>query len=123
MQAEQFPTSLLVIADSNFVNICADADAYVNKLKDNLAKRRSNGVSLVTVPGKYGISNIDKTIPELDVDDKNKTSFVQTLENASLLFDELIVVSIADSDNYIVGAKEVMTSLNKCFTHYRYVRR
>lgn len=123
MQAEQFPTSLLVIADSNFVNICSDASAYVNKLKENLAKRRANGVSLVTVPGKYGIANIDSSIPELDVDDKNKTSFVQTLENVSLLFDEMIVVSVADNDNYIVGAKETMTSLNKCFTHYRYARK
>ena len=118
------PTSILVIADSNFINLCQDPEQYLDKLKTVVGSRKEEGVVLYTVPGKYGIHNLDKNVAELpNVQDKNKTVFMQTLENSNLMFDELLIVSIAEEDNYINGAKEVMTSLNKSFTHYRYQRK
>lgn len=89
-----------------------------------MGQRNEAGAVLYTVPGKYGISNLSNEIPALpDIQDKNKTVFMQTLENSNLMFDEMIIVSIAEEDNYIKGAQEVMTSLNKSFTHYRYPRK
>lgn len=118
------PTTLLVIADSNFANLCKDPDNYLEKLKTVVNEHRDQEVVLYTVPGKYGISSLDKDIQTVPgVTDKNKTVFMQTLENNAVLYDELIVISIANEDNYINGAKEVMTQLNKSITHYRYNRK
>lgn len=117
------PTSLLVIADSNFVNICQNPDEYFEKLKTVVGKHAENGVVLYTVPGKYGINSLDKEIEAIPVVDRNKTVFMQTLENSASMYDELLIVSIAEEDNFINGAIEVMTNLNKSITHYRYNRK
>lgn len=118
------PVSLLVIADSNFINICNDPNAYLEKLKNVVEQKRGKeNVVLYTVPGKYGISSLDKEMDNIPVQDKNKTVFMQTLENMANMFDELLIVSIAEEDIFIKGAKEVMTTLNKSFTHYRYARK
>ena len=48
---------------------------------------------------------------------------MQTLENNAPFIDELLILSVAPEDNYINAAREVMTQLNKSFTHYRYDRK
>ncbi|EJI5696459.1 hypothetical protein NFI00_000162 [Salmonella enterica] len=89
-----------------------------------MGKRAENGVVLYTVPGKYGIHNVDNEIAAIPtVQDKNKTVFMQTLENSAGMYDELLIVSISEEDNFINAAKEVMTTLNKSITHYRYNRK
>mgnify|MGYP000959189736 CR=1 FL=1 len=125
MLAEQTiqPVSMLVIADSNFINLCKNPDEYMTRLKEALKKRREQGVDLYTVSGRYGLGNIDKELITIDVQDKNKTIFMQTLENNAPFFDELLILSVAPEDNYINAAREVMTQLNKSFTHYRYDRK
>lgn len=125
MLAEQIiqPVSMLVIADSNFINLCKNPDEYMTRLKEALKKRREQGVDLYTVSGRYGLGNVDKDLVTIDVQDKNKTIFMQTLENNAPFFDELLILSVAPEDNYINAAREVMTQLNKSFTHYRYDRK
>ena len=121
---EEIPTSLLVIVDSNFINLCKDAKAYIERLKLVTQNRFGNKpINLYTVSGRYGINHIDETVISIEVNDKNKTVFTQTLENASLMFDELIVVSVVTGDSYIDGAKEIVSTLNKSCTHYRYERK
>lgn len=115
-------TVILVVADSNFINLCKDPFVYVKLLKDRVAQVHENSV-IHTISGKYGIANIDPTIPVVDINDRNKTLFSQTLENSSMFFDELMAISTVDKDPYIESAKEVVTTANKTFTHYRYPRK
>lgn len=114
---------ILVVADSNFVNLCKDPVEYVNLLKERVVTNRKGDALLYTVTGKYGISNIDKSIPTLDVEDRNKTLFSQTLENSTMLFDELMVISVNENDPFILAAKEVVTTASKTSTHYKYPRK
>lgn len=116
-------TVILVLADSNFANLCDDAKAYIKLFKERVLAARSGDALLYTVTGKYGINGIDSSIPTLDVNDRNKTAFSQALENSTMLFDELMVISINENDPYIVAAKEVVTTASKNSTQYRYKRK
>lgn len=116
-------TIILVVADSNFINLCREPHVYVQTLKAKVAEMHKGTAVIHTVSGKYGIGNIDASIPMVDVNDRNKTLFSQTLENASMFFDELMAISTVDKDPYIESAREVVTSGNKTFTHYRYPRK
>lgn len=122
-EATPIASIILVVADSNFANLCKDPVEYVSLLKERVLAKRQGDAMLYTVTGKYGISNIDKTIPTLDVEDRNKTLFSQTLENSTMLFDELMVISIHENDPYILAAKEVVTTASKTSTHYKYERK
>lgn len=113
---------ILVVADSNFINLCQEPHEYVKRLKSKVAEIHNNAV-LHTVSGKYGISHIDESVPVVEINDRNKTLFSQTLENASMLFDELMIISISINEPFIESAKEVVTSSGKTFTHYRYQRK
>jgi len=114
---------ILVLADSNFLNLCKDPVEYVQLLKERVAAMREDPTTLYTVTGKYGIHSVDASVPVLEINDRNKTLFSQTLENSTMLFDELIVISINDSDPFILAAKEVVTNVNKTSTLYRYPRK
>lgn len=116
-------TIILVVADSNFINLCKDPHGYVQLLKTRVSTLFDNNACIYTVSGKYGIANIDDTIPVIDVNDRNKTLFSQTLENSSMFFDQLMAISTVERDPYIESAKEVMTTANKTFTQYGYPRK
>lgn len=123
MDALAFPNIILVLADSNFSNLCENPTNYVKLLKERVVTAREGDAALYTVTGKYGISHIDETIPTLDINDRNKTLFSQTLENSTMLFDELMIISVVENDPYILAAKEVVTTASKTSTHYRYPRK
>jgi len=122
-EATPIASIILVVADSNFANLCKDPVEYISLLKERVLTKRQGDAMLYTVTGKYGISNIDNTIPTLDVEDRNKTLFSQTLENSTMLFDELMVISVHENDPYILAAKEVVTTASKTSTHYKYPRK
>lgn len=113
---------ILVVADSNFANLCKDPDEYVKRLRTVLADRSSNSV-IMTVSGRYGISSVDAQVKVLTVDDKNKTVFGQTLENIAGMFDELLAVTNTVSDPFILAAKEVLGNANKTITTFGYQRK
>lgn len=114
--------TVLVIVDTNFNNLCKDPQEYVSRLKVIFGKR-GNNTRLVTVSGRYGLGAVDKSLSAISVDDKNKTLFGQTLENISMVFDELLIITINPSDPYLLAAKEVVTNSNKTITQYAYSRR
>ena len=120
---ERSSSVILVVADSNFINLCDDPAKYISKLRDVMASRPFTPGTLFTVSGRYGLSNIDPTIPVIDIDDKNKTVFGQTLENSFMMFDELLSVSVAGNDPFLCMAREVATSNSKSFTQYGYPAR
>jgi hypothetical protein len=122
MDLAQPSSIVLILADSNFINVCVDPNAYVGRLKDLLAKRADNA-KVYTVSGRYGLSQVDQSIPIIQVDDRNKTIFSQTLENSAMIFDEMITVSIVPTDPFMTVAREVLTKVNKTITQYRYQRK
>lgn len=113
---------ILVVVDSNFVNLCKDPEEYVTRLRKVLSERQKE-IVIMTVTGRYGISSIDSSISAIPVDDKNKTVFGNTLENLAGMFDELITVSNTVSDPYILIAKEVSGNAQKTVTNFGYQRR
>ena len=126
MEAIQTPSVVLVLADSNFMNLCKDPVDYITRLRNVLAaraERMSTVFSMFTVSGKFGLSNLDRSLNVIDIDDKNKTAFGQTLENASMLFEELVVISNTPDDPYMSMVREVGTSTSKILTQYKYERK
>ena len=113
---------ILVVADSNFANLCKDPDEYVKRLRTVLGERSSNTV-IMTVSGRYGISSVDSQVKVLTIDDKNKTVFGQTLENVAGMFDELLAVTNTVSDPFILAAKEVLGNAQKTITTFGYQRK
>ena len=57
------------------------------------------------------------------MEDKNKTFFIQSIENVANKFDELQIVSIAPNDPFIKGICEKMTDMHKNIAQYGYTRR
>lgn len=123
MDAVISPSVILVIADSNFVNLCVNPVEYLVRLKTFIDQRPGNGAKLYTVTGKYGVGHIDSSIEVVQLDDRNKTIFGQTLENCSMLFDELLTITVSPTDPFIATAKEVMLNASKTITQYGYNRK
>lgn len=116
--------TVLVVSDSNFKNLCDNPLDYVNKLYQILNKRYSVPIKIITVSGKYGLSAIDQNIETLEVEDRNKTLFTQTVENHASLFDELQIVSLNTiTDPFIEGVAETLSNLQKNITRYSYKRK
>lgn len=126
LNIQQAPSAVLILADSNFMNLCKDPLEYLGRLKIALATRAEKlamNICIFTTSGKYGLGNIDGTLPIIDIDDKNKTAFGQTLENASLLFEELVVITNVPNDPYISMVREMATNTSKIMTQYKYERK
>lgn len=107
----------LVVTDSNFNRVVDGLEDYISKLDAILTKK---GATMVTVSGKYGISDIRPDILALEVDDRNKTNFGQTLENLSGHFDEVLIITTGGFCNYLNAVNEVATDNNKTITKYGY---
>lgn len=116
------PYVILVVCDSNFKHTCVDPDDYVNRLKTKLAERVGSRLVIKTIDSKYGFKQVDPTMQSFETEDKNKTSFVQTVENVAANIDELLVVSIVENDPYLEGLKDSL-SRTKTVTRYRYLRK
>jgi len=123
MEPTEQRINILVVVESNFINLCRDPQDYVSNFKDKVVAMSDNKASLFTVTGRYGLTNVDNTIPAIDVMDKNKTMFRQMLENSSTLFDEVVVITSVPDDPYIESAREVATNTSKTFTRYGYPRK
>jgi len=126
MEIQSSSSAVLVVADGNFRNLCKDPTDYLARLKKALAERAARlqtAISFFTISGKYGVSNIDSDFSVIEIDDKNKTAFGQTLENTALLFEEMVAVSNTPDDPYMTTVREVATETGKTMTHYKYERR
>lgn len=112
----------LVITDGVFEKQCTDAKQYVSDLKAKLALSTTRDIEVVSITTNRGICDLDVTIPALDMDAKNKTTFVQSLENSALLFDEMLIIKNSD-DPFLSSAYQCVTSLGKPIYVYGYVRK
>ncbi|UPT53958.1 hypothetical protein [Vibrio phage phiKT1019] len=110
--------NILVICDSGFGNLCKDALDYVSRLKGMVGERTNNDFQLHTVSGKYGLSDLDSDMKVLEIEDRNKTSFVQTIENMVELTNELIIISVVDHDAHIEALAAALSE--RCITIRRY---
>lgn len=110
--------NILVICDSGFGNLCATPVSYIERLKGIIAERTNNDFELHTVSGKYGLGDLDDSISVLGIEDRNKTSFVQTIENMTELANELVIISIVDHDPYIEALAAALSE--RCITIRRY---
>jgi hypothetical protein len=122
MDAALATNTVLIMADSNFVNLCVDPSEYMARLK-KLISEKGDSTSFFTITGRYGVQTTDQALIQIPVDDRNKTIFSQTLENSAMVFDELIVISIMPTDPFLCAAREVLTNANKTITQYRYQRK
>lgn len=120
----EFPNkTLLVVADSNFHNLCSDPVGYLNNLNTVLSKLYGKDTAIISVTGKYGLSSAMPGIECLEVDSKNKTSFVHSVENKTDLFDDLLIISLVATDQYLEGLATSMTEKHKTIIRYKYHRK
>ncbi|UVD32183.1 hypothetical protein [Vibrio phage phiKT1028] len=110
--------NILVICDSGFGGLCAEPLNYLERLRTMVGTRTNNDYELHTVSGKYGLSELDPNINTLDIEDRNKTSFVQTIENMVDLTSELIIISVVDHDPHIEALAAALSE--RCITIRRY---
>lgn len=115
--------NILVVVESNFINLCKDPHNYISAFKDKVTSNTESKAALFTVTGRYGLTGIDGTIPAIEVQDRNKTMFRQVLENNACLFDQVVVITSVPNDPFIESAREVALSASKTFTRYGYPRK
>lgn len=109
--------SVLVIAEPDFQNKGKDCTAYVDKLK-GLLEKRADGLKLrvMTVTGKYGVPGFDA----FEVDDKNKTSFVKSVDEKLESFNDIVTITNFEKDPYIDVIANRAGELSITFTIYGY---
>lgn len=112
----------LVITDGIFANQCDDSKAYLVRLKEVFAKNTHQVTEFLSIAGSHGISDIDDSFPELEVDMRNKTVFMQSLQNIIDKFDAMLIIRNVE-DAYISGARQMMTENSKRLYTYGYVRK
>lgn len=109
--------SVLVLCEPDFVHQVGDKEAYINKLNNFLLKRAGeSNLRMVSVTGKYGL----ETETNIEVDDKNKTAFVKSLDDHLNQFDEVVIIANFENDPYIVALGNCVGELSKTLTIYGY---
>lgn len=120
---DEIPNSILILADNGFVNLCNDPHAYIKHLKQVLFNRLGNDALLNTIKGKYGLSNLDSELNVLPTEDKNKTLFIQSIELLKNQINELLIISLVETDPYLEGVANSLGDLGVTITRYKYIRK
>lgn len=85
--------NILIIADYEFKNDNVDKEKYIPKLYEVINKKHSNkNIILKTVTGRYTLG-LDLNLKLIEVDDRNKTSFVKSLNDSIDKIDEVIMIT------------------------------
>ncbi|EBY9763900.1 hypothetical protein D5W64_12375 [Salmonella enterica subsp. enterica serovar Saintpaul] len=109
--------SVLVIAEADFLKKGVDCDGYISKLMAYLEKRSGDSeLRVMSVTGNYGLA-MDKRI---EVDDRNKTAFVKSLDDHLLQFNEVVFITNYEKDSYIDALSNRLSELSKTLTVYSY---
>lgn len=112
--------SVLVIAEPDFVRTVDDIDKYFGKLNAFLTIRaQESNLRTVTVSGRYSVPI--ETI--IDVDDKNKTAFIKSLDDHLNQFNEIVIIANFEKDMFVDALTNRLTELSKSFTIYGYETR
>lgn len=112
--------STLVVAEMDFGLKGKDVGTYMEKLNKFLTQRAGDSnLRVVTVSGRYMVDGLEAIV----VDDRNKTSFIKSLEDHLAQFDEIIVIANFEKDPYIDALNARAGELSKTFTIYTYETR
>lgn len=109
--------SVLVIAEPDFLNKGKDCEEYKNKLMGFLEKRSGeSSLRVMSITGNFGLP-MDN---QIDVDDRNKTSFIKSLDDHLIQFNEIVIITNYEKDAYIVALSAAAAELSKTLTIYGY---
>lgn len=119
MSEFSYDYSVLVIAEPDFVHTAKDQEGYFAKLNDFLHKRANDSnLRTVTVSGRYGVPV--ENIIIIDVDDRNKTSFLKSLDDHLNQFNEVVIIANFEKEMFIDSLINRLTELSKAVTIYGY---
>ncbi|QGH72075.1 hypothetical protein N1M2_212 [Klebsiella phage N1M2] len=109
--------SVLVIAEPDFLNKGKDCEAYREKLMNFLEKRAGEStLRAISITGSYGLP----METQIEVDSRNKTSFVKSLDDQLLQFNEIVIITNFENDSYIDALSIRAAELSKTLTIYGY---
>lgn len=109
--------SVLVIAEPDFLVKGEDCEGYHTKLMKYLEKRSGDSqLRAISITGKYGLP-MEK---QIEVDDRNKTAFVKSLDDHLLQFNEVVIITNYEKDSFIDALSNRLSELSKTLTVYSY---
>jgi restriction endonuclease len=117
MSDYSYDYSVLIVAEPDFGPASKDPHEYLSKLNNFLTKRAvDSNLRVVTVGGRYGVpaENV------LDIDDKNKTAFVKSLDDHLNQFNEVVIIANFEKDPFLDALGIRLAELSKSFTIYGY---
>lgn len=117
MSEYSYDYSVLVVAEPDFVHTAKDQETYFAKLNNFLGMRSGDSnLRIVTVAGRYGL-NFENII---DVDDRNKTSFLRSLDDHLNQFNEIVIIANFEKEVFIDALTNRLNELSKAVTIYGY---
>lgn len=120
MSEFSYDYSVLVVVEPEFLGKSKDADAYVEKLNKFLTTRAGESrLRRVSVTGGYGLPGCD----HLEVDDRNKTAFIKSLDDHLTQFDEIVIITNFEKEPYLDALSSRADEFSKSLTFYGYETR
>lgn len=117
MSEYSYDYSVLVVVEPDFVHTAHDQETYFAKLNNFLSKRSGDSnLRVVSVSGRYGVS-FDNLI---EVDDRNKTSFLRSLDDHLNQFNEIVIIANFEKEQFIDALTIRLNELSKAVTIYGY---
>lgn len=109
---------VLIISDSNFHHTVKDPETYQRKLIEFLNNKTVNSnVEVCSVKGKYCYS---AEYPLIDIDDKNKSSFVKTVGDYLNKVDEVVIITNYLHEPYLEPLRNQLNEENKPTSVFSY---
>lgn len=109
---------VLIISDSNFHHTVKDPETYQRKLIEFLNNKTVNSnVEVCSVKGKYCYS---EEYPLIDIDDKNKSSFVKTVGDYLNKVDEVVIITNYLHEPYLEPLRNQLNEENKPTSVFSY---
>ena len=110
--------NVLVVADIDFKFKAIEKESFLTKLLEFLTKKNENSeIVITTVSGKYSYSEKYNAI---EIDDKNKTSFVKTIGDNLSKFHEIVIISNYQHEPFLEALKGQLNEENKATSIFSY---
>ena len=109
---------VLIISDTDFRKNVKEPEVYQRKLIEFLNNKVENAsVELCSVKGKYCF---DSSYQQIEIDDKNKSSFVKTVGHYLNKVDEVIIITNYLHEPYLEPLRNQLKEENKPTTVFTY---
>lgn len=110
--------TVLIVADANFQNDILNYEDYQKKLIQFLDNKNPNSeLELYSVKGRYCFDAKDNLI---EIDDKNKTSFVRSITDYLSKIDEVILITNYIHEPYLESLKNQLNEQSKPASVFSY---